>query len=112
MPLDWAYLARRNAQLIANQGATPYIALKKDTASALSLGYPAWNTMVHDEWENEEDYEMHYHRRSVVERVFNTFKERYGRSVLSKIRHHNQNVEVLCRVIAWNILVLAYHSCG
>jgi transposase len=110
MPLDSAYLSRRNAQLIANQGATPYIALKENTASALSLGYPAWNNMVHDAWENEEEYQAHYHRRSVNEGVF--IKERYGRSVHSKIRH-NQNVEVLCRVVAWNVLALAYHSyCG
>jgi len=109
MPLDSAYLSRKNAQLIANRGATPYIALKENTSSALSLGYPAWNRMIHDAWENKEGYEKHYHRRSVVEGVFNAFKERYGSSVLSK-RRHNQNVEVLCRVVAWNVLALAYHS--
>ena len=109
MPLDSAYLSRKNAQLIADTGAHPYIALKENTSSALSLGYPAWNNMIHEAWENEEEYEEHYHRRSVVEGVFSAFKERFGRSVLSKIRH-NQNVEVLCRVVAWNVLALAYHS--
>ncbi len=59
MPLDSAYLSRRNAQLIANIGAHPYIALKENTSSALSLGYPAWNNMVHEAWENEEEYEEH-----------------------------------------------------
>ena len=111
MPLDSAFLSRKNAQLIANIGTHPYIALKENTASALSLGYAAWNNMIHEAWENEEGYETHYHRRSVVEGVFSAFKERYGRSVLSKIRH-NQNVEVLCRVVAWNVLALAYHSYG
>jgi transposase len=109
MPLDSAYLSRRNAQLVANMGTHPYIALKENTASALSLGYPAWNKMVHEAWEQKEEYQKHYHRRSVVEGVFNAFKERYGSSVLSKMRH-NQNVEVLCRVVAWNVLALAYHS--
>ncbi|MEM3186436.1 MAG: hypothetical protein QXQ39_07150 [Conexivisphaerales archaeon] len=37
MSLDSAYLARKNAQLIANQGAHPYIVLKSNTASSLSL---------------------------------------------------------------------------
>lgn len=111
MPLDSAYLSRKNAQLIANTGAHPYIALNENTASALSLGYPAWNRMVHEAWENGEEYQKHYHRRSVVEGVFSAFKERYGNSVLSKIRH-NQNVEVLFRVVAWNMLALAYHSYG
>lgn len=109
MPLDSAYLSRRNAQLLANNGATPYIALKENTSSALSLGYPAWNNMVHEAWEHKEEYERHYHRRSVVEGLFNAVKERFGREVASKIRH-NQDVEVLVRVVAWNTLALAYHS--
>jgi len=107
--LDKGYLSRLNAQLIANLGAHPYIALKSNTSSALSLGCPAWNNMVHEAWEHKEEYEKHYHRRSVVEGIFNAVKERFGREVASKIRH-NQNVEVLCRVLAWNILALAYHS--
>lgn len=109
MPLDKGYLSRLNAQLIANIGAHPYIALKSNTSSALSLGYPAWNNMIHEAWEHKEEYETHYHRRSVVEGIFNAFKERFGREVASKIRH-NQNVDVLCRVVAWNMLALAYHS--
>jgi len=107
--LDKGYLSRLNAQLITNTGAHPYIALKENTSSALSLGYPAWNNMVHEAWEHKEEYETHYHRRSVVEGLFNAFKERFGREVASKIRH-NQNVDVLCRVLAWNVLALAYHS--
>jgi transposase len=107
--LDKGYLSRLNAQLIADIGAHPYIALKENTSSALSHGYPAWNDMVHEAWEHKEEYEKHYHRRSVVEGLFNAFKERFGREVASKIRH-NQNVEVLCRVLAWNVLALAYHS--
>jgi len=108
--LDKGYLSRLNAQLIADIGAHPYIALKENIiSSALSHGYPAWNNMVHEAWEHKEEYEKHYHRRSVVEGLFNAFKERFGREVASKIRH-NQNVEVLCRVMAWNVLALAYHS--
>lgn len=92
MPLDKGYLSRKNAQLIANICARPYITLKENTSSALSLGYPAWNNMVHEAWEQKEEYDKHYHRRSVVEGLFNAFKERFGREVASKIRH-NQNVE-------------------
>ena len=109
--LDKGYLSRLNAQLIADIGARPYIALKENTSSALSLGYPAWNSMVHEAWEQKEEYEKHYHRRSVVEGLFNAFKERFGREVASKIRH-NQDVDVLCRVVAWNVVALAYHAMG
>jgi transposase len=109
--LDKEYLSRLNAQLIANIGAHPYVALKENTSSALSHGYPAWNSMVHEAWEHKEEYDKHYHRRSVVEGLFNAFKERFGREAASKIRH-NQNVDVFCRVLAWNVLALAYHSYG
>mgnify|MGYP001038799076 FL=1 len=107
--LDTAYLSRRNAQLVANHGANPIIKLKSNTASAHSKGYPAWNRMIHKAWENKEAYESRYHRRAVIEGVFGAFKHRFGREVASKIRH-NQNIEALCRVAAWNILALAYHS--
>jgi transposase len=65
--------------------------------------------MIHEAWENKEAYESTYHRRAVIEGTFAAFKHRFGREVASKIRH-NQNIEVLCRVVAWNILALAYHS--
>jgi transposase len=107
--LDKAFLSRRNAQLIADYGANPVIQLKSNTASAHSKGHPAWNRMIHEAWENKEAYEERYNRRAVIEGVFSAFKHRFGREVASKIRH-NQNVEVLCRVVAWNILALAYHS--
>jgi len=107
--LDTAYLSRRNAQLIADHGANPVIKLKSNTASAHSKSYPAWNRMIHEAWENTIAYEGKYNRRTVIEGVFSAFKHRFGREVASKIRH-NQNVEVLCRVAAWNILALAYHS--
>ena len=107
--LDSAFLSRRNAQLVADNGANPIIKLKSNTASAHSKGYPAWNRMIHDAWGNKEAYESRYHRRAVIEGIFGAFKHRFGREVASKIRH-NQNVEVLCRVVAWNILALAYHS--
>jgi len=107
--LDSAYLSRRNAQLVADHAANPIIKLKSNTASALSKGYPAWNRMVHEAWENKETYESRYNRRAVIEGIFSAFKHRFGREVASKIRH-NQNTEVLCRVVAWNVLALAYHS--
>jgi transposase len=65
--------------------------------------------MIHEAWKHQERYEKNYHRRSVIEGVFSAFKHRFGCEVASKIRH-NQNIEVLCRVAAWNMLALAYHS--
>ncbi len=74
-------------------------------SAKVTKGYKADSKQFRD----LEEYETHYHRRSVVEGLFNAFKERFGREVASKIRH-NQNVDALCRVLAWNVLALAYHS--
>lgn len=111
LALDSAYLARKNAQLIASMGANPVIKLKSNTSSALSLGYPAWNVMIHEAWENKEEYGKRYDRRTVIEGIFGAYKHRFGREMASKIRH-NQNIEVLSRVVAWNMLALAYHGSG
>ncbi|MGC8558368.1 MAG: transposase [Nitrososphaeria archaeon] len=45
MYLDKGYLSRINAQLIADMGAVPYIAIKNNIKSR-SFGYPAWYDMV------------------------------------------------------------------
>jgi len=45
MYLDKGYLSRANAQLIAEIGAVPYIAIKSNVKPK-SHGYPAWNRMV------------------------------------------------------------------
>jgi hypothetical protein len=51
MYLDKGYLSRANAQLIADIGAVPYIAIKSNVKSK-SNGYPAWNRMVNMYREN------------------------------------------------------------
>jgi transposase len=59
MYLDKGYLSRANAQLIADIGAAPYIAIKSNVKSK-SHGYPAWNRMVNMYRENPGDYAKHY----------------------------------------------------
>jgi len=51
MYLDKGYLSRANAQLIADIGAVPYIAIKINVKPK-SYGYPAWNRMVNMYREN------------------------------------------------------------
>jgi transposase len=109
MYLDKGYLSRVNAQLIADIGAVPYIAIKSNVRSK-SYGYPAWNRMVNNMYrESPDDYAKHYHyRRSIIEGVFSAMKRRMQSSVRSRI-FHNQVVEALCRAAVWNAISLAYH---
>ena len=83
--LDKGYLSRANAQLIADIGAVPYIAIKSNVKSK-SYGYPAWNRMVNMYRESPDDYAKHYHyRRSIIEGVFSAMKRRMQSSVRSRI---------------------------
>jgi hypothetical protein len=51
----------------------PYIAIWKDVRPR-SLGYPAWHEMV-SRWRNDQDsYNEHYHRRSIIEGIFSALK--------------------------------------
>jgi hypothetical protein len=43
---DAGYLSRENVQAIADVGARPFIMPRKNVRR-LSLGYPAWNKMIH-----------------------------------------------------------------
>jgi Transposase len=107
MYLDKGYLSRANAQLIADIGAVPYIAIKSNVKSK-SYGYPAWNRMVNMYRENPDDYAKHYNRRSVIEGVFSAMKRRMQSSIRSRI-FHNQVLEAICRAAVWNAISLAYH---
>ncbi|MFP3131292.1 MAG: hypothetical protein RXR51_06930 [Nitrososphaeria archaeon] len=109
MYLDKGYLSRANAQLIADIGAVPYIAIKINVKSK-SYGYPAWNRMVNNMYRESPDYyAKHYHYRiSIIEGVFSAMKRRMQSSVRSRI-FHNQVLEAVCRGAVWNAISLAYH---
>ena len=109
MYLDKGYLSRANAQLIADIGAVPYIAIKSNVKSK-SYGYPAWNRMVNNMYrESPDDYAKHYHyRRSIIEGIFSAMKRRMQSSVRSRI-FHNQVLEAICRAAVWNAISLAYY---
>ena len=52
------------------------------------------------------EYEKRYHRRSVIEGYFNGLKIISGNKIRAR-RRHNQNIELLSKVIIWNALVLS-----
>ncbi|MGC9144884.1 MAG: hypothetical protein ACP5GS_02030, partial [Nitrososphaeria archaeon] len=83
------YLSRANAQLIADKGAVPYIAVRKDVR-AYSLGYPAWHEMISNWREDKESYDMHYNRRSIIEGIFSAVKRRMSQHITSKLLHNQE----------------------
>ena len=105
---DRGYQSRKNAQLIEDRGGFPVIDLKKN-ATAKALGHPAWRRMVHRQRTDRRAFRCRYRRRPVVEGVFGGFKRRFGEIVLAR-RRHAQRVEILCRVVVWNLLGMVYHK--
>lgn len=105
---DRGYPSRRNAQLIEDRGGFPVIDRKK-IATAKALGHPAWRQMVHRQRSDRRAFRCRYRRRPVVEGVFGGFKRRFGEVVRAR-RRHAQRIEILCRVVVWNLLGMVYHG--
>ena len=103
---DPGYLSRENTQLIADNGAEPYI-LPKKNSTAKSKGYPAWRKMIKLFQNNEELFRQHYHIRSNVESTFAMIKRKFDPFVRSK-NNTSQINEALCKVICHNIYILIH----
>jgi len=102
---DSAYLSRRNCDLIEAVGAKPYIKLKRNS-TVRSHGSKAWKNMVLDYKENPEAWNKRYHIRSSAETAFSVIKRRFGYR-LSSIRRDLQRKELMTKVIAYNLNILA-----
>jgi len=102
---DSAYLSRRNCDRIESIGARPYIK-PKGNSTARSHGSPAWRRMILDHGENPEEWGRRYHVRSSAETAFSVIKRRFGYR-LSSIRRDLQRKEVMTKVLAYNLNILA-----
>jgi transposase len=107
LPLDKGYQSRRNATLIEERGGVPVMALKAN-ATAKTLGHPAWKRMVLRQRADGRAHRLRYNRRTIQEGLYGAFKGRFGERVRARKRPH-QRVEILCRVVLWNLWGQVYH---
>ena len=101
---DAGYLSRAITQIVEDKGGQAIIKLKSGI-TLRAKGYPAWVKMLKLARENPKEYERRYHRRSVIEGYFGGLKGRLGSKIRAR-RRHNQNIELMGKVVAWNALVL------
>ena len=101
---DKAYSSRDNLAYIEQLGGIPYIPFK-DNSTSKPHGIHIWRKMFHYFQYNKEDFLQHYHKRSNVETTFSAIKKKLGETLKSK-NHTSQVNELLCKFIAYNILVL------
>jgi len=101
---DKAYSSRDNLSYIESLGGTAYIPFKSNTTGK-SGGCKIWSKMYHYFELNKDEFLLHYHKRSNVESTFASIKRKLGDTLKSKNNTAQIN-ELLCKIIAYNIIVL------
>ena len=101
---DPAYLSRDICNMVATLQKIPYIKPKKNTIRN-SKGSTSWKKMVTLFQDNQDEFDKHYHKRSLVESVFAVLKAIFGNNLSSKNKLV-QRKELALRVICYNIRVI------
>ena len=107
---DKGYASRKNADMIAGLGATPYISFKSNHRGD---GGGAWEKMYHYFQYRRNDFLAHYHKRSNVESTFSMMKRKFKDGLRSKTDTAMVN-EALCKILCHNVVVLIHeiHELG
>lgn len=103
---DKAYNSRANYDVVKELGAQAYIPFKSNTTGK-ARGSFAWKKAYHFFMLNAEEFYQHYHKRSNVESAFSSIKKKFGDGLKSK-NYTAQVNELLCKVVAYNIVVLIH----
>lgn len=101
---DCGYLSRRNCELVEAKGATPYLKPRIHSPEKIT-GPPAWRHMIRSYRRNRYRWMKHYHTRSMAETAFSAIKRTLGHW-LTSIRRDLQKLELIIKVIVYNITVL------
>lgn len=101
---DKGYSSINNTNVIAEHGATPFIAFKSIHNGA---GGGLWQKMYHYFQFNRSEFLDHYHKRSNVESTMSMIKAKFRDHVRSKTDIAMKN-EVLCKVLCHNICCLIH----
>src|SRR2546426_3063800 len=109
---DKAYGSIRNAEAIANIGATPFIAFKAThtgagTHRAGGRNSSAWTKAFGYFMYRRDEFLAHYHKRSNAESTFSMIKRKFGDSLRSKTATAQVN-ETLAKVLCHNLVVLIH----
>ncbi len=105
---DLAYSSRKNYDIVKDVGGLGYIPFKTN-ATDRCKGSFLWKKMYHYFQLNHEEFLEHYHKRSNVETTFHMIKSKLGDTLKSKNFIAQQN-ELLCKIIAHNIIVLIHET--
>jgi len=99
-------LSRDNYDTANSIGAVAYIPFKSDT-SGKARGSFTWKKMYYYFMLKRDEFLRHYHQRSNVETAIQMVKSKFGEKLKSK-NYTAQKNELLCKLIAHNIVVLIH----
>ncbi len=106
---DKAYSSRANLELANKLGAMPYIPFKKNTKNIRSKGSPTWRKMFEIFATNYPEFAKHYHKRSNIETCFSMIEAKFGKFLRCKT-NESQNNEMLCKILAHNLVCLIHET--
>lgn len=99
---DCGYTSREIASLIGRMKGKPLLKIK-ESHTARRKGSKEWSLMVTFQKEMPREFMKSYCYRVVIEGIISAMKNIFGLVVRSRKRH-NQDVEVLSRLILWNYI--------
>ena len=98
--LDAGYDAVKNYKMIRDTGRRPVICTRKNH---VARGFGPRAEMIRWQEKNPEEFENTYHRRSIVESVFSSFKYRFTAVVRAKTLS-TQRLQLPLRCVCYNLL--------
>ena len=104
---DMAYSSRKNYSYMDGLGSLLLAPFKSNTVRPPAGDNSPWARMYHRFMSDHEEWARHYHQRSNVEAVFSTMKRLFGDSLDSRNIVAQAN-EILCRVLAHNLIVIIH----
>lgn len=106
---DKAYSSKENLELVNQLGAMPYIPFKKNVTGK-SRGSFLWAKLFEEFTKNYLEFAEHYHKRSNIESCFAMILSRFTKHLRCKTDHSQHN-EILCKILAHNLVVLVHEIC-
>lgn len=104
---DAAYAGHSNYNAAENWGATAFLPFHRRHVRPSDSDQSAWAKAYRMFYDNREEWNLWYHRRSIVETGFSTVKRLYGETIRSKNLDAQVN-ELLLKFICHNIKVLVH----
>ena len=98
--LDAGYDAVKNYKMIRDAGSKPVICTRRNH---VARGFGPRAEMIRWQEKNPKEFETTYHRRSIVESVFSSFKCRFTAVVRAKTLP-TQRLQLLLRCVCCNLL--------